>query len=70
VASDFNSADGSAVNVGSGRFAEGMSDGNDALRGPATSDSSVKTNDEVLTRNSAAPSGVGREGHDGLEGFA
>jgi len=69
VASDFNSADGSAVNVGSGRFSEGISYGNDALRGPATTDSNVRTNDDVLTRNTAAPSGVGREGHDNLEGL-
>jgi hypothetical protein len=46
-----------------------MSDGNDALRGPATSDSSVRTNDDVLAKNTAAQSGVGREGHDNLEGL-
>ncbi len=69
MASDFNSADGSAVNVGSGRFAEGMSCGDDALRGPATGGSSVRTNDEVLTKNTAALSGVEREGHDNLKGL-
>ncbi len=69
MASDFNSADGSAVNVGSGRFSEGMSYGNDALRGPATGDSGVRTNDGVLSRNTAAPSGVGREAYDNLEGL-
>lgn len=46
-----------------------MSYGSDALRGPATSDSNVRTNDDLLTKNTAAPSGVGREGHDGLEGL-
>ncbi|EMC99188.1 hypothetical protein BAUCODRAFT_53302, partial [Baudoinia panamericana UAMH 10762] len=46
VASDFNSADGSTVNVGSGGVSDTFSKGNDALRGPATGDSA----------------GVGREG--------
>lgn len=69
MASDFNSADGTAVNVGSRRFSEGMSYSNDALRGPATRGSNVRTNDDVLAENTAAPSGVGREGHDGLEGL-
>lgn len=69
MASDFNSTDGTAVNVGSGRFSEGMSYGDDALRGPATSDGSVRTNDDVLAENTTTPSGVGREGHDALEGL-
>ena len=69
VASDFNSADGSKTDVGSGRFAEGMSHGDDALRGPATSESNVRTEGEGYSNNTAAPSGVGREGHDDLEGL-
>ena len=69
VASDWNSADESKVNVGSGRLEEGMSYGDDALRGPATSDSNVRTDGEEYTKNTAAPSGVGREGHDSLGGL-
>lgn len=69
VASDWNSSDESKVNVGSGRLAEGMSYGNDALREPATSDSSLRTDGAEFSKNTIAPSGVGREGHDNLEGL-
>ena len=46
-----------------------MSYGDDALRGPATGDSNVRTDGEEFSKNTAAPSKVGREGHDGLEGL-
>ncbi|KAG6995442.1 hypothetical protein G7Y79_00045g081130 [Physcia stellaris] len=69
VASDWNSSDESKVNVGSGRLEEGMSYGNDALREPATSDSNVRTDGAEFSKNTAAPSGVGREGHDNLGGL-
>lgn len=46
-----------------------MSYGNDALREPATSESNVRTDGEEFANNTAAPSGVGREGHDNLEGL-
>ena len=46
-----------------------MSYGDDALRGPATSDSNVRTDREEFLKNSAAPSRVGREGHDDLDGL-
>ena len=69
MASDFNSADENTVNVGSGRFAEGFSYGDDALRGPATSDSNVRTDGEEFNKNTAAPTDVGREGYDNLGGL-
>ncbi len=47
-----------------------MTYGDDALRGLATSDSSARTNDDVRSKGTAAASGVGREGHDGLEGLS
>ena len=46
-----------------------MSYGDDALRGPAASDSNVRTDGEEFKKNTAAPSGVGREGHDDLGGL-
>lgn len=46
-----------------------MSYGNDALREPAASGSNVRTDGEELKHNTAAPSGVGREGHDNLGGL-
>jgi len=61
--SDFNSKDPSTVDVGSGRFSEGISHGNDALREPATGDSTARSADATLGE------GVGREGKDGLSGI-
>ncbi|KAH0171955.1 hypothetical protein KCU67_g1932, partial [Aureobasidium melanogenum] len=61
--SDFNSADPSTVNVGSGRVSDTFSHGNDALREPATGDSAVRSADATLGQ------GVGREGKDGLSGI-
>ncbi|KAL8832158.1 MAG: hypothetical protein Q9191_000431 [Dirinaria sp. TL-2023a] len=69
VASDWNSADESKVNVGSGRLETGVSYGDDALRGPVASGSNVRTDGEEFKTNTAAPSGVGREGHDNLGGL-
>ncbi|KAL9075956.1 MAG: hypothetical protein Q9161_001350 [Pseudevernia consocians] len=67
VASDWNSSDGSKVNVGSGGVEGDISYGGD-IREPATSDSSVRTDGETFNKNSSQPQGVGREGHDGLDG--
>ena len=70
TASDFNSADGSTVNVGSGRLQSDISaggKGSDTLRGPATGESDVRVSGEEWKTNTAG-SGGGREGKDGLEG--
>ena len=70
VASDWNSSDASKVNVGSGGVQSDVSygGGSDSLRGPATSDSSVRTDGQTFKQNSEQPSaGVGRQGHDGLD---
>ena len=63
VASDFNSADPNTVNRGSGAISGSMSAGNDALRGPPTGDSAVRSADSTLGQ------GVGREGKDNLGGI-
>lgn len=62
VASDWNSADASTVNVGSGGVSDTFSKGNDALRGPATGDSAARNADSTLG------SKVGREAEDNLGG--
>ncbi|KAI9717680.1 MAG: hypothetical protein M1812_004625 [Candelaria pacifica] len=65
VASDWNSADASKVNVGSGGVQSDISYGSGSssgLRGPATGDSSVRTDGEAFKTNTAPDSGVGREG--------
>ena len=72
VKSDFNTADTSAVNVGSGGVQSDVSYGGGSdtgLRGPATSDSSVRTDGEQFGINTSGPGKVGREGKDGLEGL-
>ena len=72
VASDWNSSDGSKVNVGSGGVQSDVSygGGSDSLRGPATSDSSVRTDGETFNKHSGQPSsGIGRQGHDNLDGL-
>ena len=73
VASDWNSSDASTVNVGSGGVQSDVSYGagsDSGLRGPATSDSSVRTDGDEFNKNAGEPSGgVGRQGHDGLEGL-
>ncbi|KAK5130431.1 hypothetical protein LTR08_002130 [Meristemomyces frigidus] len=68
VKSDFNSADGSATNVGSGGISSSISSGDDPLRGPATGDSAVRTDPSSLSTNTQGQ-GVGREGADGLGGI-
>lgn len=68
VASDWNSSDASKVNVGSGGVESDVSYGGD-IREPATSDSSARTDGETFGKNSSLPQGVGREGHDGLDGL-
>ena len=70
VASDFNSADASTVNVGSGRLQSDISagKGSETLRGPATGESDVRVSGEEWKTN-AAGSGVGREGKDNLSGI-
>lgn len=73
VASDWNSSDASKVNVGSGGVESDVSYGGGSesgLRNPATSESSVRTDGDALNTNASQPSGgVGRQGHDGLEGL-
>ncbi|KAK3109826.1 hypothetical protein LTR53_016506 [Teratosphaeriaceae sp. CCFEE 6253] len=65
VASDFNTADGSATNVGSGGVSDNsFSYGNDALRGPATGDSAIRTDSSVTGENTLGQ-GVGREALEG-----
>lgn len=60
--SDFNSADGRATSVGSGS----MSGNNDALREPATADSSVRTDGEEFKTNTEGFEGIGRKGVPGI----
>ena len=70
--SDWNSADGSKTSVGSGGIQSDVSYGAGSeagLRGPATSDSSVRTDGEQFGVNTSAPGKVGREGKDGLDGL-
>lgn len=70
VASDWNTADGSKVNVGSGGVQSDISygGGGDSLRGPATSESGVRTDGDAVGRNAGAPGTVGREAVDGTQG--
>ncbi|KAL8767998.1 MAG: hypothetical protein Q9209_005669 [Squamulea sp. 1 TL-2023] len=72
VASDFNSSDASTTNVGSGGVQSDVSYGGGSesgLRGPATSDSNLRTDGEQFGVNTSGPGKVGREGKDGLEGL-
>ncbi|KAL9580294.1 MAG: hypothetical protein Q9212_004579 [Teloschistes hypoglaucus] len=72
VKSDWNSNDSSTVNVGSGGVQSDVSYGGGSetgLRGPATSDSSLRTDGEQFGINTSGPGKVGREGKDGLEGL-
>lgn len=71
VASDWNSADASTVNVGSGGRQSDISygGGSDSLRGPATSESSVRTDGETWNKNTGAPGKFGREGVEGGDGL-
>ena len=71
AASDWNSADASKVNVGSGGVESGVSygGGEDSLRGPATSESGVRMDGKDFGKNSDAPGTVGRQAAEGLEGL-
>jgi hypothetical protein len=61
VASDWNSADQRAVNVGSGGIEGPISgENNSALRGPATASSSAREVGEETHRNTQPTSNVGR----------
>lgn len=67
TASDWNSADQRAVNVGSGRLEAPISgEGNSALRGPATATSSVRVDGSELHKNTAPGGSVGRQATEGL----
>ncbi|KAM3418622.1 hypothetical protein BST61_g4599 [Cercospora zeina] len=68
VASDFNSADQRAVNVGSGGTSGSFAHGNDALREPATGGSAVREDGDLTGRNTLGQ-GVGRQAVDGLGGL-
>jgi len=68
VQSDWNSADASTVNVGSGSTSGAFSAGNDGLREPATGDSAVRTDGATYGVNTQTQ-GVGREGQDSLGGL-
>ena len=64
-ASDWNSADGSETNVGSGSVQSDVSYGKGSesgLRGPATADSGVRTDGNTFLTNTAPDKNVGREG--------
>ncbi|MCJ1321659.1 hypothetical protein MMC15_007004 [Xylographa vitiligo] len=68
TAPDWNSADARTVNVGSGGVQSDISTGggSDSLRGPATSDSSVRTDGDAMGVNTSEPNkGMGRQGVDG-----
>ena len=66
--SDWNSSDGSKVDVGSGGVESDVSYGGD-MREPATGESGARTEGEVFGKEAGLPKGVGREGHDGLGGL-
>ena len=57
--------------MGSGRVEGDISygPGGDGLRGPATSESGVRTDGASFDENSSAPGAVGREGKDNLGGL-
>ncbi|KAK7510531.1 hypothetical protein IWX49DRAFT_576603 [Phyllosticta citricarpa] len=69
TASDWNSADATKVNVGSGKIESDISHGagNDSLRGPSSADSNVRTSGE--TGFPTTDINVGRTAKDGLSGL-
>lgn len=68
VASDWNSADQRAVNVGSGGVEAPISgEHNSALREPATGGSSARVDGEVMHQLTEPGKDVGRQGKDNLE---
>ncbi|KAI9678005.1 MAG: hypothetical protein M1817_005949 [Caeruleum heppii] len=67
VPSDWNSADARKVNVGSGGVSEDISTGDassSGLRGPATVESSARTNPEEAKKGTAPDSNIGRQGKE------
>ncbi|OCK77185.1 hypothetical protein K432DRAFT_384890 [Lepidopterella palustris CBS 459.81] len=71
VASDWNSSDSRAVNVGSGDVVDDISasgKGSDSLREPVTGASDARVHGGELKMNTVG-SGTGREAKDGLEGL-
>jgi hypothetical protein len=73
TASDWNSADGRNVNVGSGSISGGgpknMREGSDGFQEPATADSSVRTDGDEFNTNTIGFENVGRQGKDKLDGL-
>ena len=71
TASDWQSADATKVNVGSGGIQSDISygGGSDSLRGPATGDSAMRTDGSRYGVHTVAGEDVGRQGHDNLEGL-
>lgn len=64
--SDWNSADARTVNVGSGaQPTANFTNGDDALRGPATGDSAARA-DPDATKSNVVGGNVGRQGVDGI----
>ncbi|RHZ54450.1 uncharacterized protein CDV56_102557 [Aspergillus thermomutatus] len=67
VASDWQSADQRAVNVGSGGLEGPVSgESNSALRGPATAESSARKSAEELHKETQPTGKVGRQATEGL----
>lgn len=70
TASDWQSATGKTVNVGSGATEGPFAGDNDtALRGPATAESSARQSQEELGRTTAPGGSVGRQGKENLQGL-
>lgn len=69
IASDWNSADATKVNVGSGGVSSDISygKGSDGLREPATGESSARADGEALGVTTAPDASVGRQGVEGLD---
>ena len=69
TASDWNSADGTKVNVGSGGVSTDITygKGSDGLREPATGESSVRVDGEALGVATAPDASVGRQGIEELD---
>lgn len=70
VASDWNSADETTVNVGSGRLESDITygKGSETMREPATAESAVRTSGEEWKTETAGDD-VGRQGRDNLGGI-
>ena len=57
--------------MGSGGVESGVSygGGEDSLRGPATSESGVRTDGDAFGKNADAPGTIGRQAAEGLDGL-